>query len=95
MIPGVAVRTHLDMPFGDTTSADDFESGTIAGGVRRPAGRGDVPAALAAAGLSPARDVWPTSPRTRLARWFGGLDIYYTYSIDALMDVHSLSRRRW
>ncbi len=27
---GVDVHTHLDMPLGDTTSADDFESGTIA-----------------------------------------------------------------
>jgi len=27
---GVDVHTHLDMPFGCTTSSDDFESGTIA-----------------------------------------------------------------
>jgi dihydropyrimidinase len=27
---GIDVHTHLDMPFGGTTSGDDFESGTIA-----------------------------------------------------------------
>src|ERR671932_2312044 len=27
---GIDVHTHLDMPFGGTTSSDDFESGTIA-----------------------------------------------------------------
>src|SRR5712692_4047743 len=27
---GIDVHTHLDMPFGGTTSSDDFQTGTIA-----------------------------------------------------------------
>jgi dihydropyrimidinase len=27
---GIDVHTHLDMPFGGTTSSDDFETGTLA-----------------------------------------------------------------
>ena len=34
---GIDVHTHLDMPFGGTTSTDDFETGTIAAAHERQA----------------------------------------------------------
>ncbi len=32
---GIDAHTHLDMPFGGTTSSDDFETGTLAAALRR------------------------------------------------------------
>src|SRR5262245_65546271 len=55
---GVDVHTHLDMPFGGTTSADDFESGTIAAAHGGTTTLIDFAIQDFGGGLYPAFDAW-------------------------------------
>ncbi len=59
VIPGgVDAHTHLDMPFGGTTSADDFESGTIAAAHGGTTTVVDFAIQDYGRGLYPAFDAW-------------------------------------
>jgi dihydropyrimidinase len=55
---GIDVHTHLDMPFGGTTSADDFESGTIAAAHGGTTTLVDFAIQSPGEGLYPALDAW-------------------------------------
>src|SRR5258708_25673418 len=59
VIPGgVDVHTHLDMPFGGTTSADDFETGTIAAAFGGPTTLIDFAIQYNGQSLHQAFDTW-------------------------------------
>ena len=55
---GIDVHTHLDMPFGGTRSADDFESGTIAAAHGGTTTLIDFAIQDFGSGLHPALDAW-------------------------------------
>jgi dihydropyrimidinase len=55
---GIDVHTHLDMPFGGTCSADDFESGTIAAAHGGTTTLIDFAIQDFGQGLFPAYDAW-------------------------------------
>ncbi len=59
VIPGgIDVHTHLDMPFGGTTSADDFASGTIAAAHGGTTSIVDFAIQYKGQSLREARDAW-------------------------------------
>src|SRR5918993_2887327 len=55
---GIDVHTHLDMPFGGTRSADDFETGTIAAAHGGTTTLIDFAIQDFGAGLYPALEAW-------------------------------------
>src|SRR5437762_13566045 len=55
---GIDVHTHLDMPFGGTTSADDFESWTIATAHGRPTSIVDLAIQYRGQTLHHAMETW-------------------------------------
>ncbi|MEP6800661.1 MAG: dihydropyrimidinase [Acidobacteriota bacterium] len=68
---GIDVHTHLDMPFGGTTSADDFESGTIAAAHGGTTSVVDFAIQYRGQTLHHARDAWMAKADGRAAIDYG------------------------
>ena len=68
---GIDVHTHLDMPFGGTTSADDFESGTIAAAHGGTTTLVDFAIQNFGEGLYPAFESWMEKAEGRAAIDYG------------------------
>ena len=68
---GIDVHTHLDMPFGGTTSADDFESGTIAAAHGGTTSVVDFAIQYRGQTLRHARDAWMKKAEGRAAIDYG------------------------
>jgi dihydropyrimidinase len=72
VIPGgIDAHTHLDMPFGGTTSADDFESGTIAAAHGGTTSIVDFAIQYKGQTLREARDVWMKKAERKAAIDYG------------------------
>src|SRR5204863_4281 len=72
VIPGgIDVHTHLDMPFGGATSADDFESGTIAAAHGGTTSIVDFAIQYKGQTLRAARDVWAKKAEGKAAIDYG------------------------
>ncbi|MEO8679697.1 MAG: dihydropyrimidinase [Vicinamibacterales bacterium] len=68
---GIDVHTHLDMPFGGTTSADDFESGTIAAAFGGTTTIVDFAIQYKGQTLHDARDAWMRKAEGKAAIDYG------------------------
>ena len=68
---GIDVHTHLDMPFGGTTSADDFESGTIAAAFGGTTTIVDFAIQYKGQALQEARDAWMRKAEGKAAIDYG------------------------
>ncbi len=68
---GIDVHTHLDMPFGGTTSADDFESGTVAAAFGGTTSIIDFAIQYKGQTLRDARDAWMRKAEGKAAIDYG------------------------
>jgi dihydropyrimidinase len=68
---GVDVHTHLDMPYRDTVSADDFQSGTIAAALGATTSIIDFATQMPGETLHEARDAWMQKAEGKAAIDYG------------------------
>jgi len=78
---GIDVHTHLDMPFGGTTSADDFESGTLAAAHGGTTTLIDFAIQNYGEGLYPAYETW-----AKKAEGKAGIDYAFHMIVRELTD---------
>ena len=72
VIPGgIDVHTHLDMPLGDTTSSDDFRSGTIAAAFGGTTSIIDFPTQQRGKSIEEALDIWFAKAESRACIDYG------------------------
>src|SRR5262245_28464319 len=68
---GIDVHTHLDMPFGGTTSGDDFETGTKAAAFGGTTSIIDFAIQYRGQTLHHARETWMTKAKAKAAIDYG------------------------
>src|SRR5664280_2138687 len=94
VIPGgIDAHTHLDMPFGGTTSADDFESGTIAAAHGGTTSIVDFAIQYKGQALREARDAWMKKAEGKAAIDYG-FHMIITDLPDAVENVIDVLVRR-
>ena len=89
---GIDVHTHLDMPFGGTTSADDFESGTIAAAHGGTTTLIDFAIQDFGKGLYPAYDAWMKKAENRSVIDYAFHMIVRELSDQAAHDMDKMTR---
>ncbi|MEK6607833.1 MAG: dihydropyrimidinase [Myxococcota bacterium] len=82
---GIDAHTHLDMPFGGATSADDFESGTIAAAFGGTTSIVDFAIQYRGQGLRQAFETWLTKAEGKAAIDYG-LHMIMTETSPSLLD---------
>src|SRR6185295_2689465 len=89
---GIDVHTHLDMPFGGTNSADDFETGTIAAAHGGTTTLIDFAIQNFGEGLFPAFEQWMGRAQGRAAIDYGFHMIVRELSEQASHDMDRMTR---
>ncbi len=89
---GIDVHTHLDMPFGGTTSADDFETGTIAAAHGGTTTVVDFAIQNFGEGLYPAFEAWMAKAEGKAAVDYAFHMIVRELSEQASHDMDKMTR---